>query len=250
MSKTEIINHSNDESSAGKFGDQPTLLSGNTISNEAEGGMLNTMTTDHAAMRYEHTLMTKEAFDKFLDAAFDGADYRFMSYTGDYYSLEYLNSPCGVIVFAFHDRNGLDTFYPASFDFKERTGITPFDDMITPATDNDNPGFLRHAMGRKVNGYVVHGAFGEMVPEGDPRAISMNEDFRRIDVFDSPAGLIVAAHMGRRRYVIHSTVATLKRAIYLLAGDAAPAKLRKGNAEFLTSISRKAGLGKADGEAA
>lgn len=243
MSVTENINHSNDESSAGKFGDRPALLSGNPNSNEAEGGPMNTTSTDHAAMRYEHTLMSKGAFDKFLDAAFDGADYRFMSYTGEYYSLEYLNSPCGIIVFAFHDRNGLDAFYPASFDFKERTGITPFHDMISPATDNKNPGFLRHAMGRKVNGYVVHGAFGEMVAEDDPRAVSMNEEFSRLDVFDSPAGLIVAARMGRQRYVIHSSVATLKRANYLLAGGTTVAKLRKDNVEFLNSMSRKAGLG-------
>ncbi len=68
-----------------------------------------------------------------------------------YYSLEYLNSPCGIIVFAFHITPTAWTHfaksYQAAFDVKERTGVTPFYDTIMPATKNDNPGFLRQRVG-------------------------------------------------------------------------------------------------------
>lgn len=157
-----------------------------------------------AATHYQHTLMTAAAFDKIVERAYDGGQAHYMNLWSDFYELEYLNSPCGLIVFAFHDYNGLETFYPASFDFKERTGITPGNDEIVPATKIEEPKFMRHSMGRKINGFVVRGAFGEMVQQDDPRAVQMSRDFKRLDVFDSPMGLIVAAHEGRRRYVIHS----------------------------------------------
>ncbi|GEM_PF-4478945 len=203
----------------------------------------NNTPSSPSPLRYEHSTVSPAALEAFLDAVYAGADYKFVSYESDYNALEYLNSPCGVIIFAFHGHDSLDTFYPNSFDFKERTGITPFYDMIGPATEDEACSFRLHRMGRKINGFVVRGAFGEMVAEGDPRAVSRNDEFQRLDVFDSPAGLIVVAHVGDVRYVIHSAQATFKRAAHVIAGGVTQADMHRGNVDMLKSMSRAAGFG-------
>jgi len=155
------------------------------------------------ATQYQHKFMTERAFDKLVDRFHDGGEARRLTVWSDFYALEYLNTPCGVIVFAFHDLHDLETFYPTSFDFKERTGLTTWADEITHATDVENPNFMRHSMGRKISYFVAKGAFGEIVSQDDPRVTLMEREFSQLDVFDSPKGLIVAAHEGRYRYVIY-----------------------------------------------
>lgn len=156
-----------------------------------------------AATQYEHSLMSASKFDKLVELVYDGKYAPGLRLWADFYELEYMNSPSGLIIFAFHDFHSMESFYPTSFDFTARTGIDSSFDQIVPATNIDQPNFLRHSLWRRASYFVTCAAFGEKVPHTDPRIILNNTEFQQLDVIDSPKGLIVAAHQGRQRYVIH-----------------------------------------------
>ncbi len=155
-----------------------------------------------ATATYMHEAMTRAAFEAYLASVYGDRELRGVAYTGDFYDLEYFNSPLGLIVNAYHGMNGCDAFYPVSVDFKNETQIEPFPGAITPVENIPEPNFLHHRMGRKTTGFLIYAAYGGTINCGDPEATSISLDFRKLEVFDSCIGLIVAALKGNRAYVI------------------------------------------------
>jgi hypothetical protein len=140
-------------------------------------------------------------FRAYLEHAFDDKQVLGKKLSCDFYLLEYMNSPLGLIVYAHHGMNGCEAFYPSAIDFEKVTGIRPFPDMIEPAGHMEGP-FVRHTMSRKTTGFLIHAAYGRMVNAGDPEAPSFDLDFERLEFYDSPRGLIIGAELKDGRFYV------------------------------------------------
>lgn len=150
---------------------------------------------------YTHDSMTRKEFTAYLGRAFGYGQVVGKKLSCDFYMLEYMNSPLGLIVYAHHGMNGCEAFYPSGIDFEKVTRIKPWHDAVEPAGHTEGQ-FVRHAMSRKTTGFLIHAAYDRMINTGDPEAPSFDLDFRTLEYYDSPLGLIVGALKGGRIYVI------------------------------------------------
>lgn len=165
----------------------------------------NTMSQALAATLYGHATMSKGEYHDLLELLAEGRKTGFLRFNEPFYCVEYLNSPLGIQVYAYSNINDCQAFYPASIDFQKETGIIPFENTIVPVISEQlEPRHLWHTMSRKTTGFLIHAAYGRMIQADTSEAPTLDiEDFRILEVHDTPAGLVVAALKGKKAHVIY-----------------------------------------------
>ncbi|MCQ0989941.1 hypothetical protein [Jiella marina] len=152
---------------------------------------------------YTHEEMTREAYAALLMSEIGDRDLVKTVRTADFYHLEYINSPVGLVVLAHHGMNGCEAIHPAAFDFEAATGLKPLDTEPVPGVASN---FLRHSIRRRQTGSLVLAACGRMIHAGEPEAPGFRMDFGRLEATENAAGLVVAALKDRTAYVIRPSL--------------------------------------------
>ncbi|MGN7771550.1 hypothetical protein [Phyllobacterium sp. 22552] len=150
---------------------------------------------------YLHETMSGKAFDTLSQ----GWNYTTL---GNAYSyVEYLNSPCGLVVLAHQgDFNGqVDGIHPARLSHSIESTLN----IIEPLKGHDKAlfrnspvGYNMHWMTRRSQGSLVLTAFDRMIDGGDPEApyLKVGDDddssdgFFSVAVYDAPHGPVIGIH--------------------------------------------------------
>jgi hypothetical protein len=117
---------------------------------------------------------------------------RGLTFKAPYYSVEYLNSPVGLIIFAHHDtvEGQIDGIHPAGVSESINRPVN----IIEPL-DADAGGlhsYNVHYMTRRSQGPLILKAFGRMIHQGEPEAPSLKTNGRfSLEIINTPAGPIV-----------------------------------------------------------
>lgn len=155
------------------------------------------------ATRYAHAIMSKNDYQEMLVGFTLGGESGFLKMTSDFYGVEYLNSPLGIQVYAYHGMNNCEAFYPASIDFQKVTGFINHDEVGSIGESEVEGNHVWHSTSRKMPGFLINATFGRMVQGGDSEAPTLDlKEFQKLEVHDTPAGLVVAALKGRKAHVI------------------------------------------------
>lgn len=111
-----------------------------------------------------------------------------------YYSVEYLNSPSGLIVLAHHDTidGQVDGIHPKSIGesiASSRIIVEPLKGICP-----ESPAYSIHYMTRRSQGALVLKAFGRMVHGGDDEAHCVDtEKYFSLEIYNTKVGPIVGA---------------------------------------------------------
>lgn len=110
---------------------------------------------------------------------------------GLYRHVEYLNSPCGLIVLAHQENGQVDGIHPASISDSVKT----FNCIVEPLQDRlySRVRYSCHWLNRRQQGSLVLEAYGRMIDQGDPEAILLTPKHTfQMHVYMTAHGHVVA----------------------------------------------------------
>lgn len=154
--------------------------------------ILSSLTTPSQPV-YSHEAMTGKGARAYIASLFDGNNRRGLLMSAPYGRVEYLNSPCGLIVLAHQNTvaGQVDGIHPANLS----ESINRPANIVEPFKRRDptTPAYNAHYMTRRSQGGMVLEAFGRMIDGGDPLAPMLTTERRfSLEIFDAPFGPVAA----------------------------------------------------------
>ncbi len=163
--------------------------------------MSDDSTIQSTVTTFTHEIVTLAAFKSLVSAKTDNKNADpILVLIARYKTIEYFNSPEGLIVFAHRDTiaGQVDGIHPTSISksiLSNRNIVEPLKGKKSGALE-----YNVHYMTRRSQGALILEAFGKMIDGGDEEAIGISADKSlKLEFYNTKLGLIIGAIEGKDR---------------------------------------------------